>query len=275
MRVILVPVADRPECANALHAAFTLGKRINASITGCHIRPHRYSEVSMSTAFADESWRRKSTKTAPRKARKLYEEVAARSGFELIRRARTVPGALWAERVGSPGIMLSILGPVSDLIVVSRPQQSRGVADMFLYAALIESGCPTLIMPQNGRKTTGKKICIAWNQSKEAGAAVKAALRVLQRADEVTILSCGSEDRVGPKSAQLAAYLAHWGIKAERVNTRGRNVEKELLQGYKNAGADMLIAGAYSRNRWREKVFGGTTEFLIRDARMPVLMQHL
>lgn len=146
---------------------------------------------------------------------------------------------------------------------------------MFLNAALIDSGCPVLIMPQNGRKTIGKKICIAWNQSSEAAAAVKAALPILQRADEVTILSCGPEDRIGPKSAQLAAYLAHWSVKADRINTRGRNVEKELLESYKNAGADLLIAGAYSRNRWREKVFGGTTEFLIRDARMPVLMQHM
>lgn len=193
----------------------------------------------------------------------------------MIRRARPVPGALWAERVGSPGIVLSILGPVSDLIVVSRPLKTGGVADMFMNAALIESGCPVLIMPQNGRKTTGKKICVAWNQSGEAAAAVKAALPLLRRADEVTIVSCGAEDRIGPKSAQLAAYLAHWSIKADRLNTRGRDVEKDLLESYKNAGADLLIAGAYSRNRWREKVFGGTTEFLIRDARMPVLMLHI
>ncbi|MCP4300573.1 MAG: hypothetical protein GY783_08310, partial [Gammaproteobacteria bacterium] len=131
MRVILVPVADRPECAIALQAAFDIGNRVNASVSGCHIRPHRFSEVSMSTAFADKQWRRKSTKAAPKKARKLYEEIAARNGFELVRRARIAPGALWAERVGSPGILLSILGPVSDLIIVSRPAQGGGVADMF------------------------------------------------------------------------------------------------------------------------------------------------
>lgn len=274
MRVILVPVADRPECANALQAAFDLGKRVSASVSGCHIRPHRYSEVSLSMASADNTWRRKSTKTAPKKARKLYEETAARNGFELIRRARVAPGALWAERVGSPGIMLSILGPVADLIVVSRPDQSGGVAELFMNAALLESGCPVLIMPQNRRTSVGGKICIAWNQGSEVAAAVKSALPMLERAEEVTIVSCGPEDRVGPKSAQLAAYLAHWGIKTDRINTRGRHVENELLASYKDVGADLLIAGAYSRNRWREKVFGGTTEYLICNARMPVLMQH-
>jgi len=275
MGVILVPVADRPECATALRAAFDLGRRVGASVSGCHIRPHRYSEVSLSTAFADQAWRKKSTKTAPKKARKLFEEMAARNGFELIRRARLKPGALWAERVGSPGIMLGILGPVSDVIVVSRPVKSRGVADLFLHAAILESGCPALIMPHNGRKTVGRKICIAWNQSAEAAAAVKSALPLLRRAESITIVSCGPEDRVGPKSAQLAAYLTHWGLKTDRVYTRGRDVERELIASYKKSGADLLIAGAYSRNRWREKVFGGTSEYLIHEARVPVLTQHI
>jgi len=275
MRVILVPVADRPECAVALRAAFDLGRRVDASVSGCHIRPHRYSEVSLSTALADQSWRRKSTKAAPKKAKRLFEEMAERHGFELVRRARSSRGALWAERVGSPGIMLSIVGPVSDLIVVSRPAKSRGVADLFMNSALVEAGCPVLIMPRNGRKTVGRRICIAWNQSSEAAAAVQSALPILRRAENTTIVSCGPEDRVGPKSAQLAAYLTHWGIKTDRVSTRGRDIENELVASYKKMRADLMIAGAYSRKRWREKVFGGTSEYLIRDARMPVLMRHI
>ena len=274
MRVILVPVADRPECANALKAAFDLGKRVGASVSGCHIRPHRHPEVSLSMAFADAVWRKKSTKTASKHAKTLYEEVAAQNGYDFIRRARVTPGAIWSERVGSPGIVLSIVGPVADLIVVSRPAKRGGVADMFMSAALLESRCPVLIVPKNGRKTVGKNVCIAWNQSSEAAKAVKAALPILERAEKVTIVSCGPEDHIGPKSAQLAAYLAHWGIKSERVTTRGRDVETELLASYKEAGSDLLIAGAYSRNRWREKIFGGVTEYLIRTARIPVLMRH-
>jgi len=274
MRVILVPVADRPECANALKAAFDLGKRVGASVSGCHIRPHRLPEVSLSMAFADAAWRKKSTKTASKHAKTLYEQIAEHNGYDFIRRARVTPGAMWSERVGSPGIVLSIVGPVSDLTVVSRPAKRGGVADMFMNAALLESRCPVLILPKNGRKTVGTNVCIAWNQSSEAAKAVKAALPLLERAEKVTIVSCGPEDHIGPKSAQLAAYLAHWGIKSERVKTRGRDVEAELLASYKEAGANLLIAGAYSRNRWREKIFGGMTEYLIRRARMPVLMWH-
>lgn len=275
MRVILVPVADRPECARALNVAFDLGKRIGASVSGCHMRPHRYSDVSLSSAFADAAWRRKNTKNAPAAAKSLYERLAEEHGYDVIRRARKEPGALWSEKVGSPDVLMGIHGPVSDLIVVSRPARTGGVADMFLNAAMLESSRPVLVLPASVRRSIGKSVVIGWNQGAEVARTVSAAMPVVAGADKVTIVSCGNEDRAGPKSTQLAAYLAHWGVKSERVETRGRRVEVELLEAYKAAGGDVLIAGAYSRSRWREKVFGGTTEYLLRTARIPVLMQHV
>ena len=274
MRVILVPVADRPECARALQTAFDLGNRLGACVSGCHMRPHRYSEVTMTSAFADAAWRKKSTKRAPEAAKSLYGKVAEQNGYEIIRRARVAPGALWAERVGSPGKLMGIVGPVADLIVVSRPKERGGVAEMFVNAALMNSSRPVLILPQAVRKKIGQHVCIGWNQSQEAAQTVAAALPILQQASTVTIVSCGPEDQPGPKSTQLASYLTHWGIKAERVATKGRDVNSELMGACKDAGSDLLITGAYSRSRWREKVFGGTTEYLVHKARIPVLTLH-
>ena len=134
MRLILVPVADRPECARALETAFDLGRRLGSSISGCHMRPHRHSAVSMASAFADTAWRRKSTKTAPAAAKSLYRLLAEQHGYSMTRRAGPAPGALWAERVGSPDKLMAILGPVADLTIVSRPAKSGSVADMFMTA---------------------------------------------------------------------------------------------------------------------------------------------
>ncbi len=274
MRVVLVPVADRPECERALKHAFELGRRVDASVYGCHIRPHRGSEVSMSSAFADASWRRKSTKKAPAAAATLYREMAEQHGFELAKRPRATPCAVWQERVGSPDRVMAINGPLADLIVVSRPGNPGGVADLFMKAALLESGRPVLMLPQSGRRKIGRHVCIGWNQSAGVARTVSSSIALLAAADAVTIVACGPEDRIGPKSAQLVNYLKHHGIRAERVATRGRDVEAELAGACKESGADLLLTGAYSRSRWREKVFGGTTEFLIRKAKLPVLMQH-
>ena len=97
MRVILVPVADRPECARALQTAFDLGERLGASVTGCHMRPHRQSDVTLSPAFAEAAWRKKSTKRAPQAARALYEQIAAQHDYDVVKRARRAPCALWQE----------------------------------------------------------------------------------------------------------------------------------------------------------------------------------
>ena len=274
MKLIFVPVADRPECARALDTAFELGKRLGASVRGCHMRPHRYSDVSLSSAFADAEWRKKSTKKAPAAARGLYERAAEHHGYEMIRRARREPGALYSELVGSPGILMGIAGPASDLVVVSRPARKGGVAELFLDAALLESTAPTLILPQQGRKHVGRRVLIGWNQSPEAARAVRAAVPLLAAADEVSIVSCGAEDRPGPKAGEIASYLAFHGIRAARVTTKGRDVEAELVATYRELKSDLFIAGAYSRSRWREKVFGGTTEYLLEDANIPLLLLH-
>ncbi len=274
MRLIFVPVADRPECARALATAFDLGKRLGASVSGCHMRPHRYSDISLSSAFADAEWRKKSTKNAPAAAKALYERAAGHNGFELIRRARKEPGALYSERVGAPGVLMGICGPASDLVVVSRPLRKGGVADMFMNAALLESTAPTLILPQRGRRIVGKRVIIGWNQSPEAARAVRAAVPLLAAAEEVTIVTCGAEDRAGPKAAEMARYLGFHGIRTERMTTRGRDIDDELVAAFHACNADLLLAGAYSRSRWREKVFGGTTEHLLSNANVPLLTLH-
>ena len=274
MRVIMTPVADRPESARALQTAFDLGHRVGATVKGCHIRPHRSSSVSLSPEFAEAVWRKKQTKATPTSAKSLFKRLAEENGYDIIKRPREEPGAMYNERVGSPDKIMAIDAPMSDLVIVSRPSKTGKVANMFLKAALFESARPVLILPAAGRRHVGRHVCIAWNQSPSVSRTVHATMSVLRAADSVTIVSAGSEDAPGPKSQQLVKYLAHYGIKAERVHTNGRNIEKEILDTAQEAGADTLLAGAYSKSRWRERMFGGTTEHLIYEARIPLLTMH-
>ena len=72
MKVILVPVADRPECARALDTAFALGKKLGASVSGCHFRPHKDSDLTLSSEFAAEAWHRNNTSQSRAAAETLY-----------------------------------------------------------------------------------------------------------------------------------------------------------------------------------------------------------
>ncbi|MDH4107224.1 MAG: universal stress protein [Gammaproteobacteria bacterium] len=285
MRVILVPVADRPECARALRVAFDLGKRLGATIEGCHIRAHARSPVSLSTEFsaiyygesskaANTAWRSKASSKAAVAARRMFADLADANGYEMIRRPRATPGAVWQEKVGAPDKLLRIMGPVSDLLVVSRPSEGGDVARLFMMSALMESGRPVLILPQAGPARIAHRILIAWNQSVEAARAVAESMPLLQQADEVNVVSCGREDRVGPKSMQVVNYLKSWGVKAGHLNTRGIDIERELLETYRKTNSDLVVMGAYSRARWREVAFGGTTRHMLEKAKIPVLMLH-
>lgn len=284
MRVIFVPVADRPECARALRLAFDLGQQLGANLSGCHIRPHSDSKVTLpsvlgSLADHDAAWElacagNKNLKSGAA-AKLLFRDIAERQGYEVIKSPRATPGAMWIEKVGSPDKVISIMGPVSDLIIVSRPSIKPGkLARMFMMAALMNSARPVLILPQSGASTVGKRIAIAWNQSTEAAQAVAAAMPLLRLADHVSIITCGPEDALGPKSTQLATYLRFWGIKAERVIASGTDHAKALMTAYKDNESDLLVMGAYSRSRLRQQIFGGVTEFMLHRANIPVLMLH-
>lgn len=284
MRLILVPVADRPECARALRTAFDLGRRLDASLSGCHIRPHTESGVALPSEFGsmpnDEAawasaWKGSKSKKSSAAARSLFEKIAGSYGFELIKRPKSTPGALWQEKVGSPDKVLSIMGPVSDLIVVSRPLSRGGeLARMFMLSAVLNTSRPVLVLPQSATASIGKRIAIAWNQSAEAAGAAAAAIPLLQRAEKVSIITCGSESGLGPKSGQLATYLKFWGIRTERIRARGNNDAQVLINSYRESHSDLLVMGGYSRSRLRQRLFGGVTEYMLRRANIPVFMLH-
>jgi len=194
-----------------------------------------------------------------------------------VRRARAdqSPVAIWQERVGSPQKIIPIVGPVSDLMVVSRPSRKGGsVGQVFLMQALLNSARPVLILPQKRSKGLGSRVAIAWNQSPEAARAIAMSMSVLEKAEEVTVISAGPELSVGPKASHVVRYLKHHGISAQIIKSPGRHVEEELTRAWRDSGADLLVMGAYSRHRLTQLIFGGLTDFMLRRSNIPVMMYH-
>ena len=53
-----------------------------------------------------------------------------------------------------------------------------------------------------------------------------------------------------------------------------RLVEREITETFERTGSDLLVMGAYSRQRLRELVFGGVTESMLFGSELPVFMLH-
>lgn len=284
MRLILVPTADRPESVLALDTAFSLADRVGANVAGCHVRAERREQSSGELQLMPDvayggviAAMPGAPRLTSRSARKVYVDVAGRHGFDIATRARVGQRrkAFWHELVGTPARMFAIAGPIADMAVLARPKpKSGGRATAFLLAALLYSGRPVLVVPQKPLVAVGKRILVAWNQSAEAALAVSAAIPLLQRAEQVVVVSSGPENRTGPKSSHLTQYLANWDTKVERIHAKGRDVEKDIERAYRETQSDLLVMGAYSRHRLRQLVFGGVTEHMLFKTDIPALMLH-
>lgn len=286
MKVILVPVADRPECLIALNSAFDIGASLKAHVIGCHVRPHRREKASDSTRkpLVPDEWVNVIAELNPKDialhshaAKILFESRARAHGFPLVRKARASeePVAIWEEMVGTPSRVMAIVGPLSDLIVMSRPSsRDGGKGRAFLLAALMQAAQPVLVVPRGWTRSIGRRVMIAWNQSTEAANAVSANRSMLRAAEDVSIISCGREYLAGPKSARLVDYLKLLGITSHRLSTPGRLVAEEIEQAFRDQHADLLLMGGYSRGRARELILGGLTEHMLFHSKIPVLLLH-
>ena len=287
MKVIMAPVANRPECKVALDQAFQLANALSANVIGCHLRPHRIEDRSAKhsdSVFGFRKWNAISQganedeiELSSDAAAALFSNQLAANNFKRVKHAvlGATRSAQWVEMVGSLEKLFSIIGPTSDVSVVSRPKStSKGPGNDFMLAALLRSGKPVIVLPQNPIPSMGKRILIAWNQSIEAARAVSAALPLLQMAESVCIVNVGAESRAGPKATAVANYLKYWGVKTSRTSTKGRDPAEEILSVYRKEESDLIVMGAYSRSRFRELVFGGVTEDLLFRAPQPIFALH-
>jgi hypothetical protein len=102
MKVIMVPVADRPECRIALKEAFRLAGVVSANILGYHFRPHREEQVSSHwprlTDSVVEAGIPETTEKASRlntaNAERLVPSTAAEHDIPIARKPRVSEGPL-------------------------------------------------------------------------------------------------------------------------------------------------------------------------------------
>jgi nucleotide-binding universal stress UspA family protein len=123
-------------------------------------------------------------------------------------------------------------------------------------------------------------VFIAWNSSLPAIRAVRASLPLLKEAKEVTI-ACFDPDSSRYADGQnpgsdLATWLSHHGVNVtvQEYAKGHQNIGDALMMRAKETTADLVVMGAYGRSRWNERFFGGTTETMITQRDLPVLMAH-
>ena len=286
MRAILVPVADRPESRAALQTTFALAARLGADVLGVHFRPApiepgTWDLADLWTMNQNRAWPmtdHEAAERAAQAARQLFESSAAAAGFPVSEQPGTAqrPHACWEAITGSPPDLMPTLGGASDLIVASRPPAHGGdKAWIVLTSALLESLRPVLVLPQAASSTSLRRVAIAWNRGRTETLAVHAGLPLIKGADDGVLLTVGQGTRGrGPTGDRVIQWLARHGVSARMKQIDRTDEGAALIEHAQAEGADVLLAGAYTRGRFREMVFGGVTEYLISKTEMPIVLMH-
>ncbi len=272
-RDFLVHVKAHEEWPEHIDVALRLAKQFNARLTG--LRTIR--DVAVLKAYLGED----ADTTREVESREAEATSKAEERFRKALDENGIAGD-WDIGEGDASELLMVAGRVHDLIIVEQTHEGFeepgwDVAE----SCAVSSGTPTLIIPWEGSfPAIGKHILIAWNGSREAAAAVHAALPLIEQAGQVTVLIGQDKERFGsitrfPK-ADIVGYLGRhacrvskWGFQASAAEAGPR-----MLAVAAEKGADVLVMGAYGHSSFREFILGGATRYVLKHMAIPVLMAH-
>jgi nucleotide-binding universal stress UspA family protein len=277
MKSILVPVEPVKAASSTLTLAGRAAQMFESVVEGIAIRrppiaalgwdPASVAIISGSTF--DEG-------RAPGEAEALFRATMSEIGLSQLTEGRG-PGWRWNATPSAGDEVLGALGRAFDLTVVSRPGVGMEAASITtLEAALFDSGGPILIAPPESVSIFGETVALAWNGSNETARTIAFAAPLLRRAKRVTVLADDGALKHIPSGELIVRRLTAAGIDAvlEPMPSGGIRSGEAILSRTEALGCDLLVKGAYTQSRIRQMIFGGATNHILAEARMPVFMAH-
>ncbi len=272
---ILVHIDHSESCKHRVNAAIDMAKKNNARLSALFIVPDyfvpSYVEAQISadviTQINDQAIER------------------ARETMSVIKKQITDTG-LAVDAFIEDGNLIGILSDYSfysDLLILGQSQSddADNLSESLADHLVIEGGAPCLVIPYVGTpQTLGKRVMVAWNESRESARALKDALPILTQADKVTVLfikqKSHNEEHTAIQKKVMLAYLADHDIDAEIsicIDNHLDAGDTMIAEAIDNDN-DLIVMGAYGHSRLREMVLGGATRHLLKQMTVPVFISH-
>lgn len=184
----------------------------------------------------------------------------------------------WIEAIGDPAECLVRASALSDLIVISSAGSHGLFSDGTAFAAdvIVRTGRPVLAVPEaaTGIDLNGHAL-VAWDGSREAVAAMRAAIPLLRLAQATTLLEIDDGSAQTP-AEEAAAYLGRHAVLADvrpkhlLVQTAGRMI----LEESRRPGIDYVVMGGFGHSHMREALFGGVSRTMLSHSKVPMILVH-
>jgi len=279
MKTILVPTQNIAAMPSALELAVLLARRMGAYIEGFPLRvaipPYIAAELTAGFTMAAYTEQRDEETT---ELRRVFETFMQKHGIPSAASTAERPACGWLAVASEDEGFIGSRGRAFDITVISRlGADSTSLHQRAIESGLFESGRPVLLAPPNAPTQIATNVMIHWNGSTKQARANAFAMPLLRLAERVTVLTvAGGQDVPGPSADDILGQLQHNGIAAKpiRVNLGDRETGVAVLDAAKAEGCDLLVKGAFTRNRLRQMIFGGATSHIMEHADLPVLMAH-
>jgi nucleotide-binding universal stress UspA family protein len=276
-RSILVHVDNSKAAETRVAVAAALAARFKCDITGVFLR----SEPHLSHLIADTI-----APAAGGELERVFSEMAkvtakavdaAREMFDEAARVANVPSC-WLSLDGDSQTEFTSVARRQDLTVLP-PEMKTHFGERSITAAQVAmaSGGPALVLKHGGYPFDfGKKILVAWNDSRESARALRDAWPFLSQADQVNFL-VASRDASDKLDELLRRHLKEHCCRFGRLivdRSDTASVADTIRLHVAETGADMVVMGLYGHSRLQEMVLGGVSRELLHDPPMPLLVSH-
>lgn len=284
IRTILVPVSGVGGASEQLATAFLVGGMLEAHMDVFHVSLDPRESVAYvgegMTSGMIEDVMTAAEREAEARAARARESFDAKCKDGAVPVVDTPQGAgfttSFSTATGREYDLVAARGRLADLIAVARPSKDNdATTQATLEVALMETGRPVLVTPPAAPSRLASTVVIAWNGSHQAALAIGGALPLLRGAATITVLAVTEGSSV-VSSQDLVNYFAWHGLAAEGkdIEVSATTIGATLLEQARQAGADLLVMGAYTHSRLRQLIFGGVTRAVLEGAEIPVFMAH-
>lgn len=277
-RSLLVLLDTDPRCAARTQLAIGLARTLDCHLVGLAPTgrvqfPITIESAAMVGDFVTQAWGL--LNDAAQQAARQFREACEAAGL------RSIETVVVED---DKALALVRHAHCSDLTLLGQADPDQPghllVRDM-VEQVVLQSARPTLVLPYAGRfDSVGRRVLVAWDDSREATRAITDALPLLQRADQVQLLAWNEAGKAGdatlvPRLEAMQHWLMWHGVNAETsVETTGIGIAEAMLSRAADLDADLLVMGAYGHARLTELMLGGATRGLLAAMTLPVLMSH-
>ena len=132
---------------------------------------------------------------------------------------------------------------------------------------------PVVALPKEPRDVG--KVLVAYDGSLQSARAIQMYLMLgVWDECETTLITVNDDADAGAELLDdMRGYFASYGVDADTVVSSGGPTDA-ILAHLRESRADLLVMGAYGRNRLTTFFVGSTTRAVVHDAGVPVFLYH-